>query len=58
MDMTDHNAYDPQAIEPKWQEVWAAERAFSVDNPAAGAAANDRAFYMLEMLPYPSANGT
>ncbi len=57
MDTTDHNAYDPQAIEPKWQEVWAAERAFAVDNPAPGAAADDRAFYMLEMLPYPSANG-
>ena len=57
MDATDHNAYDPQAIEPKWQKVWAAERAFAVDNPAPGTAASERAFYMLEMLPYPSANG-
>jgi leucyl-tRNA synthetase len=57
MDATDHSAYDPQAIEPKWQKVWAAERAFAVDNPMPGTAASDRAFYMLEMLPYPSANG-
>ena len=26
--------YDAAAIEPKWQEVWASERAFSVPNPA------------------------
>jgi leucyl-tRNA synthetase len=51
------DAYDPHAIEPKWQQVWAAERAFAVRNPEPGAAPNERAFYMLEMLPYPSANG-
>jgi leucyl-tRNA synthetase len=50
------DAYAPHAIEPKWQEVWAAERAFSVDNPKEGATEDDRAFYMLEMLPYPSGN--
>jgi leucyl-tRNA synthetase len=54
---TDPGAYDPQTIEPKWQQVWADERAFAVENPAPGAAPNERAFYMLEMLPYPSANG-
>jgi leucyl-tRNA synthetase len=54
---TDPGAYDPNTIEPKWQEVWAAERAFAVENPAPGAEPNERAFYMLEMLPYPSANG-
>ena len=25
--------YDPQAIEPKWQEIWRRERAFNVPNP-------------------------
>jgi leucyl-tRNA synthetase len=46
--------YDPHAIEEKWQDEWARERAFSVDNPAPGVEDNRRHFYMLEMLPYPS----
>jgi leucyl-tRNA synthetase len=45
--------YDPQAIEAKWQRVWADERAFSVPNPDPRAAA-ERKTYVLEMLPYPS----
>jgi leucyl-tRNA synthetase len=45
--------YDAKEIERKWQAVWEAEQAFHVDNPAPGAD-NGRAFYMLEMLPYPS----
>jgi leucyl-tRNA synthetase len=45
--------YDAHAIERKWQAVWDAERAFAVENPDPGAA-DDRHFYMLEMLPYPS----
>ena len=45
--------YEPEKIEPKWQEVWEAERAFYVPNPEPGAEA-ERRFYMLEMLPYPS----
>ncbi len=47
--------YDPQAIEAKWQSVWADERAFEVPNPehpVAGGA--ERSTYVLEMLPYPS----
>jgi len=48
------DAYEPAAIEPKWQEVWEAERAFYVDNPPHGSVPDGRAFYMLEMLPYPS----
>ena len=47
--------YDPQAIEAKWQSVWADERAFEVPNPehpVPGGA--DRSTYVLEMLPYPS----
>jgi len=45
--------YEPQIIEPKWQEVWEAERAFYVSNPEPGAEPEQK-FYMLEMLPYPS----
>jgi leucyl-tRNA synthetase len=45
--------YEPGTIEPKWQEVWEAERAFYVLNPEPGAEPEQK-FYMLEMLPYPS----
>jgi len=45
--------YDPQKIEPKWQEAWEAERAFYVSNPEPGTEPEQK-FYMLEMLPYPS----
>jgi len=48
------DSYDAQAIERKWQAAWEAERAFYVDNPPPGGAAEERPFYMLEMLPYPS----
>ena len=47
------DAYDPQSIEQKWQEVWEAERAFYTPNPEPGDEP-ERKFYMLEMLPYPS----
>src|SRR4051795_8146425 len=50
------DAYDAGTIERKWQEGWEAERAFYVDDPARGAVADERHFYMLEMLPYPSGN--
>ena len=43
--------YDPQAIETKWQRVWEAACAFHTPN--AGPSADD-AYYVLEMLPYPS----
>ena len=47
--------YDPQAIEAKWQRVWAEARAFNVPNPDDGElASHDRKTYVLEMLPYPS----
>jgi leucyl-tRNA synthetase len=48
------DAYDAQTIEQKWQSVWAAERAFMVENPAPGEVLPEPHFYMLEMLPYPS----
>ncbi len=46
--------YDPQAIEAKWQRVWEDERAFHEPNPAPGEEADERHWYQLEMLPYPS----
>ncbi|HVV58282.1 MAG TPA: leucine--tRNA ligase [Gaiellaceae bacterium] len=49
--------YDAQTIETKWQAVWEAEQAFVVPDPEPGEAADSDEFYMLEMLPYPSANG-
>jgi leucyl-tRNA synthetase len=45
------DTYDPQAIETRWQKVWEDENAFHTPN--AGPAAGD-AYYVLEMLPYPS----
>jgi leucyl-tRNA synthetase len=47
--------YDPQAIEARWQAVWADERAFEVPNPEHPTpGGSDRSTYVLEMLPYPS----
>ncbi len=45
------DAYEPQAIETKWQRVWEEARAF---HTADSGAADGREFYLLEMLPYPS----
>jgi len=46
--------YEPQQIEPKWQQVWEDERAFYISNPESPERADPNNFYMLEMLPYPS----
>jgi leucyl-tRNA synthetase len=46
--------YDPKRIEPKWQQVWEAERVFETPNPAPGEPAKEPHWYQLEMLPYPS----
>jgi leucyl-tRNA synthetase len=50
--MAEHR-YDPQAIESRWQEVWAREHTWEVSNEhdAGGRSSNS---YVLEMLPYPS----
>ena len=45
--------YDPQQIEPRWQQVWADERTWEVSNSALQDADADPV-YVLEMLPYPS----
>ena len=47
--------YNPQAIEPRWQAIWADERTWEVPNP--GQPGFDDSMpkcYVLEMLPYPS----
>src|SRR3954453_4961324 len=48
--------YNPQAIEAKWQKVWADEKSFQVPNPdPAELAGGERSkSFVVEMLPYPS----
>ena len=46
--------YEPKKIEAKWQQVWEDARAFHTPNPAPGEPVDDRHWYQLEMLPYPS----
>ena len=54
MEQSETERYDPEAVEAKWQALWAAEDAFTVPNPDLSAADGDRSTYVLEMLPYPS----
>jgi leucyl-tRNA synthetase len=46
--------YDPQAIEQKWQQLWAAEETFHVPDPDLDEREPRRKTYVVEMLPYPS----
>ena len=46
--------YDPKQIEPKWQQVWENEQAWVTPNPPPDQMDDDRHWYQLEMLPYPS----
>src|SRR3954462_16038041 len=48
------DAYDPHAIERKWQPVWDEADAFVTPNPGDPTAAERSKAYVLEMLPYPS----
>ena len=48
------DAYDPHAIERKWQQVWDEADAFVTPNPGVPSAADRTKAYVLEMLPYPS----
>jgi len=48
--MSEHR-YDPRAIEPKWQEIWAREQTWHVSNEDV---AGKPKSYVVEMLPYPS----
>src|ERR1035438_10001437 len=43
--------YDPAAIEPKWQQRWAADPKLYAAEPVA---CGKPKYYVLEMLPYPS----
>jgi leucyl-tRNA synthetase len=43
--------YDPAAIEPKWQQRWAADPKLYAAEPAS---CGKPKYYVLEMLPYPS----
>ena len=54
MEQSEHERYDPSAVEERWQAAWAAEDAFTVPNPEPGTADEGRSTYVLEMLPYPS----
>jgi leucyl-tRNA synthetase len=47
--------YDPAEIERRWQRIWEETRAFHVPNPDDPAAGERHKAYVLEMLPYPSA---
>lgn len=45
-------------IEPKWQDAWAASKAYETPNPdASGFDASKPRFYCLDMFPYPSGAG-
>ncbi|RKN79037.1 leucine--tRNA ligase [Paenibacillus ginsengarvi] len=44
--------YNPQAIEPKWQQYWDANKTFKVLENS-----NKPKFYALDMFPYPSGAG-
>lgn len=46
--------YDHRAVEQKWQKVWEEQKIHQIDKDATGKAGN---FYILDMFPYPSADG-
>ena len=46
--------YDPSIIEPKWQARWENEKTFACSKEPS---ANQKKMYVLDMFPYPSANG-
>jgi leucyl-tRNA synthetase len=49
------SGYEPNAIESKWQAVWAEERTWEVPNPGQPGFDPDKPkAYVCEMLPYPS----
>ena len=52
MDTRDHLAYDPAAMEAKWQRRWEERRTNAVDVRTAV-----KPYYNLMMFPYPSAEG-
>jgi len=51
----DSQGYDPQAIETKWQQAWAANNVFRT--PEGADLQKKPKFYVLDMFPYPSGDG-
>ena len=49
--------YDPQAIEPRWAELWVREKLFDVKTPAPGSADAQRPVFTL-LLPPPNVTGS
>ena len=51
------SAYQPKAIEPKWQAFWESNQTFRTPDDAASGASAGPKFYVLDMFPYPSGAG-
>ena len=51
------SAYQPKAIEPKWQAFWESNQTFRTPDEAAPGASAGSKFYVLDMFPYPSGEG-
>ncbi len=50
--------YDPATIEPRWQQFWAERKVFRTPNPGdSDFDATKPKYYVLDMFPYPSAQG-
>jgi leucyl-tRNA synthetase len=49
-------AYDPQAIEPRWQQYWEENETFMAPDPGQPGGEKPK-YYVLDMFPYPSGNG-
>ena len=47
--------YNPQTIEPKWQQAWAEQGVFRT--PDGEQLAQKPKYYILDMFPYPSGDG-
>lgn len=47
--------YEPQTIEPQWQQAWADQGAFRT--PAGAQVGQKPKYYILDMFPYPSGDG-
>lgn len=46
------HGYNPQAIEPKWQQIWDENKTFQTKEDS-----DKPKFYALDMFPYPSGAG-
>src|SRR5690606_14153881 len=51
--------YNPNEIEPKWQQFWAGKQTFKAENPdILNPSSNTKPkYYVLDMFPYPSGAG-